>query len=139
MSDNLGLAGPALALRLEQAQRWRNRDRVPAEEYLAQHPELNANPEYALEVVYGELLLREEEGETPRVEEFLRRFPQFASQVRRLFDVHRAVRSACLVESADDPMQGESTRPEFGGAATPLPPALLGYEIRDELGRGGMG
>ena len=86
MHEKLDLAEPALALRLEQARRWRNHDRAQAEEYLARHPELNASPEYALEVVYGELLLREEDGETPQVEEFLKRFPQFAAQVRRLFE-----------------------------------------------------
>ena len=88
MSDNPKLAEQALALRLEQAQRWRNHDRAPAEAYLAQQPELYINPEYALEVIYGELLLREEEGETPLPEEFLQRFPQFALQLQQLFEVH---------------------------------------------------
>jgi serine/threonine-protein kinase len=139
MSDNLGLARPALALRLEQARRWRNRDRLPAEEYLARHPELNANPEYGLEVVYGELLLREEEGETPGIEEFLRRFPQFASQLQRLFDIHSVVRSACLAEARAAETLREGGQPDAGGAAAISPPALPGYEILAELGRGSMG
>src|SRR5262249_18467487 len=111
----------------------------PAEEYLARHPELYADPEYALEVVYGELLLREEEGEAPPVEEFLQRFPQFATQIKRLFEVHSVVRSACLAES----LPGEATRldaPSEGGAApATIRPAVGGYVIREELGRGGMG
>jgi serine/threonine-protein kinase len=136
MKENHGLAQPALAIRFEQARRWRNHDRVPAEEYLAQHPELNADPEYALEVVYGELLLREEEGDTPHVEEFVERFPQFASQVRRLFDVHMAVRSACLADSQADTRQDPLAS---GGAKATFPLTLAGYEIYQELGRGGMG
>jgi serine/threonine-protein kinase len=139
MNENLGLAEPALALRLEQARRWRNDDRAPAEEYLARHPELNAHSEYALEVVYGEVLLREEDGETPQVEEYLERFPQFTSQIHRLFDVHRAVRSACLADSPAPDLHHQDTHPEFGGAAAPLPAIFLGYEMREELGRGGMG
>jgi serine/threonine-protein kinase len=139
MSDSPNLAGPALALRLEQARRWRHGDRAPAEEYLARYPELSANPEYALEVVYGELLLREEEGEAPRVEEYLQRFPQFAPQVQRLFDVHRAVRSASLAQSGGTEIHRRDTVPEFGGTAVQARPSLPGYEIREELGRGGMG
>ena len=113
MNDNLSLAGLALALRLEQARRWHDGDRAPAEVYLARYPELNANPEYAREVVYGEVLLREEDGDAPRAEEFLRRFPQFASQVQRLFEVHRVVRSACL---AQDPSR--DTPADIGPMAT---------------------
>jgi tetratricopeptide (TPR) repeat protein len=143
MSDKPSLAGPALLLRLEQARRWRAHDRAPAEDYLARHPELSANPEYALEVVYGELLLREEDGETPAVEEFLQRFPQFAAEIRRLFEVHRAVRSACLAAPPDADTDQRDTPPDRSGAAgvAPLaaPPAPAGYEIDAELGRGGAG
>jgi hypothetical protein len=146
MPENHSLAGPALALRLEQACRWRQGDRAPAEEYLARHPEMGTDPEYALEVIFGELLLREEEGERPGAEEFVRRFPQFADQVRRLFEVHTAVRSACLRESAD-----AGTRPQeisatetpiaFPGPATERGPlGQLGpYHVMEMLGQGGMG
>ena len=74
MPENHSLAEPALALRLEQARRWRQGDRAPAEEYLARHPEMGTDPEYALEVIFGELLLREEEGERPGAEEFVRHY-----------------------------------------------------------------
>jgi serine/threonine-protein kinase len=139
MAEDPGLAGPALVLRLEQARRWRQGDRAPAEEYLARHPALAADPEYALEVVYGELLLREEQGERPRREEFLRRFPHFADQLRRLFDLHTAVRSACLPDPDVAATLRQETVSDAGGSAAPLPPARLGYELRQELGRGGMG
>jgi hypothetical protein len=139
MPENSSLAEPALALRLEQARRWRAGDRAPAEDYLARHPELNANAEYALEVVYGELLLREEQGETPRAEDYLRRFPHFAAEVQRLFDVHLAVRSACLPESSVAATCVQETQRDFAVPAPPLPPTAHGYEVREELGSGGMG
>jgi tetratricopeptide (TPR) repeat protein len=146
MSDNPSLAGPALLLRLEQARRWRAHDRAPAEDYLARHPELNADPEYALEVVYGEVLLREDDGETPSLDEFLGRFPQFAPELRRLFEVHRAVRSACLSAPHEAEADQRDTHPDLGDASaaagvTPpaAPPAPAGYAIDAELGRGGMG
>jgi serine/threonine-protein kinase len=139
MPENPSLAEPALALRLEQARRWRAGDRTPAEDYLARHPELIASPEYALEVVYGELLLREEEGETPCAAEYLRRFPHFAAHVQRLFDVHTAVRSACLADASDAVTCVQDTASEVPGTAAPVASAGAGHEIREELGRGGMG
>jgi serine/threonine-protein kinase len=154
MPESHGLAGPALALRLEQACRWRQGDRAPAEDYLARHPDLGADAECALEVVYGELLLREEQGERPRPDEFLARFPHLAGQLRRLFEVHAAVCSACLpapraAESSPGPRpaappraDGAKTVPEsaadfarLSGAAAVVVP---GYEVLGELGRGGM-
>jgi hypothetical protein len=128
MSEPLSLAEQALALRLEQARRWRNRDRAPAEQYLGRHPELNANPEYALEVVYGEILLREEDGEVLGVDEFLQRFPQFASQVQRLFDVHRTVRSACVAQFLAAEVHREDPPLDVEGAAAPMPSPLPGYK-----------
>jgi serine/threonine protein kinase/tetratricopeptide (TPR) repeat protein len=137
MPKNDGLAGPALALRLEQARRWRQGDRAPAEDYLARHPALAADAEYALEVIYGELLLREEQGERPSPDEFLARFPHLAPQLRRLLEVHAAVRSASRPDPGDAAAQRQEMLPEAGGPAAA--PPLRGYEILGELGRGGMG
>jgi tRNA A-37 threonylcarbamoyl transferase component Bud32 len=141
MSAHPNLAGPALALRLEQARRWREGDRTPAEEYLARHPELAADPESALEVVYGELLLREEQGECPGADEFLRRFPQLADQLRRLFEIHSVVRSACLPATLPR-AGGAETIPVSAAGGPPLPGAgavvVPGYAVLGELGRGGM-
>ncbi len=146
MPEKRGLAEPALALCLEQARRWRAGDRAPAEEYLARHPELGADAEYALEVVYGEVLLREEQGEAAPVEEYLRRFPEFADQLRRLFEVHTAVRPAPRAAPGD-----VATCPEAASAAqTPIrfpgPPTERGplgrlgpYHVMSPLGQGGMG
>jgi serine/threonine protein kinase len=146
MPKNPSLAGPALALRLEQARRWRQGDRAPAEEYLARHPELATDPEYALEVVFGELLLREEEGERPRAEEFQKRFPEFSAQLRRLFEVHTAVRSASPAGSASaatcpQDISATDTPIKFPGAATERGPlGQLGpYHVMEKLGQGGMG
>jgi hypothetical protein len=144
MPQKDGLAG--LALRLEQARRWRQGDRAPAEDYLARHPALAADPECALEVIYGELLLREEQGERPGTDEFLRRFPCLADQLRRLFEVHAAVRSASLAEPDD----AAATRPDASRAGTPItfpgPPTARGplgqlgpYHVMGRLGQGGMG
>ena len=91
-----GLVAPAqvaAVLAADQWQRWRAGERVPAEDYLARHPAVAANPAAALLLVYGEYLLREELGEGPALDEFVRRFPQCAEALRLQVEFHRAVGS----------------------------------------------
>ena len=64
-AGDLAPAQVAAALRVDQRERWRIGDRVPAADYLRDWPALRGDPEAALEVIYGELLLREEMGEAP--------------------------------------------------------------------------
>ena len=46
-----------------------------------------------LDLIYNEVVLREEDGEWPELDEYLRRFPQHAEDLRAQFDVHRALQS----------------------------------------------
>src|SRR5690242_3406427 len=65
-------------LAVDQRERWQTGERIPAEVYLQRYPALQADVEKALELVYGEFLLREGLGETPTPEEYAQRFPQYA-------------------------------------------------------------
>ncbi len=78
----------------DQVKRWRAGQRVPAESYLARHPTLRGSAESALELIYGEFLLREELGESPQLEEFDWRFPRFAARLKKQLDLHGALMSA---------------------------------------------
>ena len=44
-----------------------------------------------LDLIYNEVDLRQEDGESPEMDEYLRRFPQYAEDLRAEFDVHRAL------------------------------------------------
>src|SRR5262245_1213029 len=82
---------PMLALLLAYQRRaWRQGDRVPVETYLAQHPGLAANAEAVLDLIYQEVLLREQAGDSPRLEEYLRRFPHLGPQLELQFEVEGA-------------------------------------------------
>jgi WD40 repeat protein len=135
-------------LRVDQRERWRRGKGLPAEAYLRWCPALERHPEKALELVYGEYALREELGQTPAPEEFHRRFPQYAARLDEQLALHEALESVSDAATlpprdnresppVDDPMRsGVGT----GGRAEPRPvPAVDGYEILQELGRGGMG
>src|SRR5262245_39000107 len=74
---------PILSLLLAHQRRgWRRGERAPVETYLAQRPELKDDVEAILDLIYGEVVLREEVGESPRLEEYPDRFPHPASQLR---------------------------------------------------------
>ena len=74
-----------------QRQAWRRGERAPVETYLAQQPELKADAQAVLDLIYNEIVLREEAGESPQLEDYLPRFPELAAELRLQFEVERAI------------------------------------------------
>jgi tetratricopeptide (TPR) repeat protein len=128
----------------DQVWRWRRGERVPVEAYLQIHPALAADNDEALDLVLGEVMLREQMGETPLLEEYLWRFPQFAAQLRSQFELHRALNEVEPVRASfageEESVAGRpKARPAQRASRKGDFPSLAGYVITGELGRGGMG
>jgi hypothetical protein len=118
------------ALREDQVLRWRAGRGLPAETYLGAFPALGASAEDALVLVWGEVLLRLQAGEAPRLDEYRARFPQHAEALALQFDLQR-----CL-----ETMPAATQAPRGPAADVgPQVPRLPGYEILGEISRGGMG
>src|SRR5690349_14888539 len=81
----------AAALRADQRRRWQAGERVPAEDFLRRHPAVAACPEAAVDLVYGEFLLRERLGERPDPGDYCRRFPEYADVLRDQIRLHHAM------------------------------------------------
>jgi serine/threonine protein kinase/Tfp pilus assembly protein PilF len=101
---------------------WRAGDRRPVEQFLDRFPDLWHRPDAALELIAEELALREECGDPATAAELAGRFPQWADQVRALYDCQR------LLGPRFDP-------PEFPAAGEDLGE----FRLLAEIGRGAHG
>jgi serine/threonine protein kinase len=134
--------GPIVeVLLVDQAERFRRGQGVPAETYLDSFPTVRDDPEQAVDLVFAEYLLREELGEQPAPEEYLGRFPQYAAALKLQVELHQAMGA----DRAFPPTWTESSATPFAPGETNLQadsetlPNVPGYEIREVLGWGGMG
>jgi tetratricopeptide (TPR) repeat protein len=120
----------------EQRQAWLDGGR-PAVDELLSAAALSDDREALLDLLYNEIVLREELGEFPSLEEYVGRYPHLQQDLKVHFEVHRAVHEGPLLdtrraEASDSVDDVESSSFELG-------PKLTHYEIAAELGRGGMG
>lgn len=138
-------------IRADQIERWQTGDRVPVEDFLRDHPSLANNADLLLDLIYGEVLLREEAGEPLDVDDYVRRFPQLEEPLRRQLALHDAL-ARFDTEKNDDAAvtprhidMAATTRNDSSlGDREPAAPrswtsTIGNYEVIEEIGRGGMG
>ena len=108
-------------------QRWRDGERLSVEAFLQEFPPPTLDDDELLDLIYNEVVLREEDGESPELDEYLRRFPQYAGDLRAQFDVHRALQSGqpftLDLSSASFDLESPGPDTHAGEDATRHPPA----------------
>ncbi|MDB5306229.1 MAG: serine/threonine protein kinase [Gemmataceae bacterium] len=111
--------------------------RRPSVESLLNGSPLRNDPDAQLDLIYNEIVLREDLGEEAAPEEYTRRYPHLREALALHFEVHGAIRDPVLVQTA--PLTGADTLTD-PVARRGLPwPDLAEYELIGVLGRGGMG
>lgn len=119
-----------------------------SETIVKQLPALIVDPSVFAEVAFQEFCLREEQGEKPRPEDFLIRFPTCADALKKLFVKHldAATGGSGVTDTVEFPSAGST----FSGMQVPESDATKDertgkgkrfgrYVIVDQLGNGAMG
>lgn len=127
--------------------RLRAGERCSAEEYLAQHPAIAANPDLAIELIYTEYVVRVELNQHVSCDDWLTRFPQWRNDLQQLIEVHQQVCGDVFDKSTVIPERHATvavpgvipTMPDGVGPDSPAARRVGNYELLGELGRGGMG
>lgn len=124
----LDALGRLRALRAHQLDCWNAGNAVPVEAYLHAFPEVADDEQLALDLIYAEYCLRQQRGERPRQEDYLRRFPERADSLARQLLVSEQMNSAADSLTASPPRAGESCLGQRGH-----------FRLLREIGHGGMG
>jgi tetratricopeptide (TPR) repeat protein len=106
----------------DMARRWDEGECPRTEVYLAQHPELQRQPEAALELLYEEVCLSREHGRPVSAADLALRFPKWREKL-------------AILCGFDELLAGDSAVPTFPTAGE----GLGDFWLFAELGRGGQG
>lgn len=104
-------------------------------------PDLAQRPDVLLDLIYNEVLLREDLGEIPTPLEYQQRFPALAQQIHELFEVHALLEDASTSGSSSQSHEtfaiGADVSRTVGNDARRI---IRGrYELLEVIGTGGMG
>lgn len=134
-TETAGFPGARLAiLRTDMSLRWEAGEKVGADWYVRQFPDLGEDTIVAL--IYEEFCLLEENGEAPAADDFLARYPTHAAPLQRVFGIHELVGAG---STAAMPSTSVSIDAEAGPSRASFPKAgesIAGFELVEELGRG---
>ncbi|MDZ4850207.1 MAG: serine/threonine-protein kinase [Pirellulaceae bacterium] len=110
------------------------------ESVLEKFPQLNADADAVLELIYLEYVLRQESGQEQSSELFLSKFPQNRDEVLKLLQVDEAIRSKSnLHPTAKFAEELDDTHSEANEARLPKIDQIGDYSLLEVIGRGGMG
>ncbi|MFQ3649545.1 MAG: serine/threonine-protein kinase [Gemmataceae bacterium] len=125
---------------LRQRRAWQLGQRPTIEMLLQAYPHLKTDPDALLDLIYNEVVLREQIGEHPTLNDYLPRFPDLAEQLRMQFELDAAM-TVLRPQAAESPeVQPSTVRTHHRSDDTAEPlPRLEGCDLLDELGRGAMG
>src|SRR5271170_4009191 len=125
---------PLSELRREQSERWQHGDRVLAESFVMRQSDLFSDGKLLIDFVFAEFCLRQDLGDSPSVDEYVRRFPQLENQIRPLLEgFQHADRKPPATPTASESTAASGMAPDVSTAASqsagsiPLPERIGRY------------
>jgi tetratricopeptide (TPR) repeat protein len=129
-------ASQLASLRADLRRRWQRGEAVRVEAYLQEHVWLENDSLALLDLITNEVVMRQERGEAPQLDEYRQRFRHLDDQLPLLFDASRTL----VIASKQAPPDADAPPvPPPASSAPADAPSVPGYELIAELGRGGMG
>lgn len=122
----------------EQARNWRQNNPIHVETLLDRYPALRSHRDAVLDLLYQEIVLREQRGEKPRLEDYAQRFPELTEDLRLQFEVDDALAPETAIVNAQSPKPPTGSFRALSKSGH-MRPSLPGYEVFETLGRGGIG
>ena len=116
-----------------------------AKQVLEQLPDLAANTEAAIEIIYTEYQTLDELGRRPDADQWLSNYPLYRERLKRLLQLHDLLDESVEIPASDPSTKHSTKDTTDNGVAHHLPIAgqptdtIGDYELLAELGRGGMG
>jgi WD40 repeat protein len=126
---------PLVEVLMRQRRAWQSGQRPTVESLLEQHPHLSKDADSLLDLIYNEIVLREEVGQTPALADYSDRFPHLAEELRLLFEVDNAL----TVLRPEGEASPSTVTTDHTSTPRDALPRLEGCDLLDELGRGAMG
>src|SRR5262249_18181493 len=98
------------------------------------YPALQSESEAVLDLIRGEFDLRKKQGDSPQLDEYLRRFPQYATQLKE------HIEGIEVSEALENKIRSEPDAWPPTITASPLKePPIDGYQLQERIPGGGMG
>lgn len=118
-----------------QREAWLNGDRPAIDDLLVGTP-FEGDREAQLDLVYNEVVVREELGDHPTVDDYIQRYPHLKHDLELHFEIHRAVRDQVLLDTSA-PVE-ETALPNEKNSSSAPPSELSDYDVNRLLGQGAM-
>ena len=138
LADHPGLTQNELAavIRVDLRERRRRGESIDSREYLARFPSVADDPELAVDLIYAEFMVREEQGEVLAPGDFVERYPEYGDLLADQLSLHEAFANP----AGDTPGTSSCAAGDIATESQAIPEQLeANYEVLDVLGRGGMG
>src|SRR5271165_6660050 len=103
----------------DQRQRWLHGQCPEVEAYITLHGSFHPGAEPAIDLVFGEFMARRELGESPTLDEYCRRFPKLAGQLRLHVGLYDALGESG--PARDDTASGPGEDPSTASRAAQTP------------------